>query len=218
LKRGMPAVKVVPDGVRIAGGMDAVVSPIFAKPGTARLAYNYEWAVSGGLDRLGGIEPFDGHPRPSDAAYVYYQCTADIAGIAVGNTVTGASSAATGKVIYIDGAFIAMTRITGTFAVEGLQVGGVTKATVQSLIPSVDGFLDNTLSKAAADEYQVDITRIPGAGAVRGLQVLNDVVYGWRNNVGQTAFGTEYYTLVKGSLGPREGANGRESDLFAGVV
>ena len=38
------------------------------------------------------------------------------------------------------------------------------------------------------------------------------------NNVGQKAFGTEYYTLVKGSVGPRDGANGREADLFAGVV
>jgi N-acetyl-1-D-myo-inositol-2-amino-2-deoxy-alpha-D-glucopyranoside deacetylase len=37
------------------------------------------------------------------------------------------------------------------------------------------------------------------------------------NNVGQKAFGTEYFTLVKGSLGPRDGATGREPDLFAGV-
>src|SRR3954452_23183148 len=37
------------------------------------------------------------------------------------------------------------------------------------------------------------------------------------NNVGQKAFGTEYFMLVKGSLGPRDGANGREADLFAGV-
>jgi N-acetyl-1-D-myo-inositol-2-amino-2-deoxy-alpha-D-glucopyranoside deacetylase len=38
------------------------------------------------------------------------------------------------------------------------------------------------------------------------------------NNVGQKAFGTEYYLLVKGSLGPRDGAGGREDDLFAGVA
>jgi N-acetyl-1-D-myo-inositol-2-amino-2-deoxy-alpha-D-glucopyranoside deacetylase len=37
------------------------------------------------------------------------------------------------------------------------------------------------------------------------------------NNVGQKAFGTEYYMLVKGSPGLAEGANGREADLFAGV-
>jgi len=37
------------------------------------------------------------------------------------------------------------------------------------------------------------------------------------NNVGQKAFGTEYYLLVKGSLGSAVGANGRETDLFDGV-
>ena len=37
------------------------------------------------------------------------------------------------------------------------------------------------------------------------------------NNVGQKAFGTEYFTLVKGPSGHRDGATGRESDLFAGV-
>src|SRR4051794_17994119 len=37
------------------------------------------------------------------------------------------------------------------------------------------------------------------------------------NHIGQRAFGTEYYVLVKGSLGPIEGANGREADIFAGV-
>jgi N-acetyl-1-D-myo-inositol-2-amino-2-deoxy-alpha-D-glucopyranoside deacetylase len=37
------------------------------------------------------------------------------------------------------------------------------------------------------------------------------------NNVGHKAFGTEYYVLVKGALGPADGPNGRESDVFAGV-
>ena len=37
------------------------------------------------------------------------------------------------------------------------------------------------------------------------------------NNVGQKAFGTEYYMLVQGSLGPQDGPHGREADLFAGV-
>lgn len=35
------------------------------------------------------------------------------------------------------------------------------------------------------------------------------------NNVGQKAFGTEYFTLVRGELGPLDG--GRERDLFAGI-
>jgi N-acetyl-1-D-myo-inositol-2-amino-2-deoxy-alpha-D-glucopyranoside deacetylase len=37
------------------------------------------------------------------------------------------------------------------------------------------------------------------------------------NNIGQKTFGTEYYLLVKGSLGPTDGSTGREADLFAGL-
>lgn len=183
----MPNVRLRPASAAVRGGMDMVVAPIFAKPGTALLAYNYEWSVAGGLDRVRGIEPFDGHAAPSSAVYRYFQCTASVVGIVVGDTVNGATSGATGKVIAITGAYIAITRVTGTWVVEGLQVGGITKATALSLNAPVDGFLDNTLNKAAADEYQASIGQVPGAGPIRGVAILNDVVYAWRNNVGQTA-------------------------------
>jgi hypothetical protein len=183
----MPRVRLVPAAAAIRGGMDLVTSPIFTKPGTPVIAYNYEFGVDGGLSRVRGIEPFDGQPAPSAAVYVYYQCTAPIAVIVVGDTVTGATSGATGRVIYISGAYIAMTRVTGTFVVEGLQTGGITRATVLTLTPPVDGFLDNILFKAAADSYQSVIGRVPGAGRIRGLAILNDLVYAWRNNVAQTA-------------------------------
>lgn len=186
-RRGMPNVSLTPQTAAIRGGMDIVVSPQMAKPGTAVLAYNYEYSVDSGPARVKGIEPYDGQPAPSAAAYVYYQCAADITVIAVGDTVTGATSGATGEVVYISGAYIAMTRVVGTFVVEGLQTAGVTRATVLDLNPAVNGFLDNTLNKAAADNYQADIGQVPGAGRIRGLQVLNDVVYAWRNNAGNTA-------------------------------
>ena len=185
--KGMPIVKVLPDAAVIKGGMDLVVSPMFAKPGTARLAYNYEFSVNGGVDRVRGIEPFDGRTSPSSAAFQLIQCTATISGIAVGDTVTGGTSGATGKVIYISADKLAVTRVSGTFAVEALKVGGVTKATVSDLAPSLDGFLDNTLAKLAADDYQADITKVPGSGPVRGIAVLNDQVYAWRDNAGATA-------------------------------
>lgn len=178
----MPPVRRIPSGAVIAGGMDVVVSPMFAKPGLARLAYNYEYSSSGGIDRISGIEPYDGHPSPSAAIYVYMRCSADIAGIAVGDTVTGVTSSATGLVIYVFGAYLAVTKITGAFEVEDLQVGGVTKATVAEVAASVDGFLDNDLSKAAADAYQVDIGKVPGNGTIRGIAILKDKVYAWRND------------------------------------
>lgn len=183
----MPNVRVMTDGTVIDGGMDIVGSPIFAKPGTARLAYNYEYSVKGGIDRVAGIEPFDGRPSPSDAEYTYMQCTATISGIALGDVVDGATSGASGKVIYLSGAYLALTRVTGTFVVEDLEVGGIVKATVLATDPAVDGFLDNQISKAAADDYQADITKVPGSGRIRGIAVLNDAVYAWRDNAGGTA-------------------------------
>jgi len=183
----MPNTRVLADGTTIAGGMDIVGSPIFSKPGTARLAYNYEYSIKGGIDRIGGIEPYDGRPSPSDASYAYLQCTADITGISVGDTVDGATSGAAGVVIYISGAFIALTKVTGSFEIEDLEVSGAVKATVLSDSPSIDGFLDNTLAKLAADDYQADITAVPGSGRVRGVAILNSEVYAWRDNAGATA-------------------------------
>jgi hypothetical protein len=188
MKPGMPNTRVVPDGTAIAGGMDIVGSPIFSKPGHARIAYNYEWSTGGGLERIAGIEPFDGQPSPSAAVYVYLQCTATITGISLGDTVDGGTSGASGKVIYLSGAYIALTRVTGSFVdAEDLEVSAVVKATVLSTAPSIDGFLDNTLAKLAADEYQADITKVPGSGRVRGVAILNDEVYAWRDNAGATA-------------------------------
>lgn len=183
----MPTVDVRPDSVVIGGGMNLSVPPLFAKPGTARLAYNYEYAVDGGVERVRGLDAFDGRTAPSSAAYVMLQCSATISGISIGDTVEGSTSAATGKVIYISGDKIAMTRISGTFVVEDLEVSSVVKATVSNTAPAIDGFVENTIYKLAADDYQADITKVPGSGRVRGLAVLNDELFAWRDNVGATA-------------------------------
>ena len=183
----MPNTRVQPDGTAIAGGMDIVGSPIYAKPGRARIAYNYEWSTGGGLERIAGIEPFDGRPSPSAAVYVYLECSATIAGISLGDTVDGATSGASGKVVYLSGAYIGLTRVTGSFELEDLEVSAVVKATLSNLSPAVDGFLDNTLAKLAADDYQADITKVPGSGRVRGVAILNSEVYAWRDNAGATA-------------------------------
>jgi hypothetical protein len=188
MSRPMPRVDVKPDVVMFGGGMDLETPPMSAKPGTARLAYNYEWAVKGGLERVGGIEPYDGRPAPSAAAYVLLECAATITGVVLGDTLDGATSGASGKVIYLDGAFVALTRVTGDFEDgEDLELSAVPVATVGNANPEVDGFLDNTLNKAAADEYQADITTVPGSGRVRGLAIIDDTVYAWRDNVGATA-------------------------------
>jgi N-acetyl-1-D-myo-inositol-2-amino-2-deoxy-alpha-D-glucopyranoside deacetylase len=37
------------------------------------------------------------------------------------------------------------------------------------------------------------------------------------DGVGMTSFGREYYTLVRGEIGDRNGENGSESDVFSGI-
>ena len=177
------------DAVALMGGLDTQTTALFSRPGTARLAYNYEPAVAGGYERIGGIERFDGRFNPNLATYAYLQCTAAHTA-ALGNTVTGVTSTATGKVIYVDGAFLAVTRTTGTFADgEVLNVGGspVGTLTAAGTDPEVSGPLDNELSALAAADYRADITVVPGSGPVRGVAILNNNVYAWRNNAGGTA-------------------------------
>ncbi len=41
--------------------------------------------------------------------------------------------------------------------------------------------------------------------------------FAFSDNVGQRAFGREYYTLLSGTRGPGSGPHGRETDLFAGI-
>ncbi|MEY3252288.1 MAG: hypothetical protein RL227_1261, partial [Pseudomonadota bacterium] len=48
--------QVQPDAVALNGGLDTQTTALFSKPGTCRIAYNYEPAVGGGYERVGGIE------------------------------------------------------------------------------------------------------------------------------------------------------------------
>ncbi len=46
---------------------------------------------------------------------------------------------------------------------------------------------------------------------------VNSPFFALSNNVGQRAFGREYYTLLAGPRGPGHGPHGWEDDLFAGI-
>ena len=181
--------RVQAEAVALVGGLDTQTTALFTKPGTARIAYNYEPAIGGGYERVGGIERFDGRARPDLSTYVYLRCTAPHTA-ELGDIVTGATSGATGKVIYVDGAFLALTRVAGVHVdTEVLNVGGSPVGTLAAdgTDPEVSGPLDNRLSALAAADYRVDITRVPGSGPIRGVAILNDAVYAWRNDVPGTA-------------------------------
>lgn len=86
------------DLIQLSGGLDQVTPTLSLPSGVARNATNFEVSVTGGYTRVAGYERFDGRPNPSDA--VYAVTTVDITGsISVGDTITGATSGATGVVI-----------------------------------------------------------------------------------------------------------------------
>ena len=175
------------DLIRLAGGLDQVTPTLSLRPGVARRAANFECSVTGGYTRIAGYERFDGRPNPSDALYNTLTCTLT-GSVAVGDSILGSSSAATGKVIAIDGETLIITRETGTWSLgESFSVSGTSKGTVDQVLGvAADGLLDATYKALAANDYREDIQAVPGSGSILGVAYYNGTVYAFRNNAGGT--------------------------------
>lgn len=214
----MPQVQY--DLIRLAGGLDQVTPTLSLPPGFARRAANFECSITGGYTRITGYERYDGRASPSAATYTLLRCT--ITGsVAVGNTLVGAASTATGKIIAISGSDIVVTRQTGTFLEgENLEVSAVTVGTMDQLIGvEADGLTDATYKALAADEYRASIQAVPGEGSILGVAYYNGTVYAWRNNVGSTAANL-YKSTVSGwqqvPLGFELAFNTGTAEIFEG--
>jgi hypothetical protein len=180
--------KVNYDLIRLGGGLDQVTPTLSLPPGIARRAANFECSITGGYTRIEGYERFDGRPSPSAANYNILVC-ALTGTVAVGNTIVGLASGASGRVIARTGNDVVITRETGTFvSTEALTVSS-TNVGVITFVQGVaaDGLLDVTYKNLAADNYRADITVVPGSGAILGVGYYNGTLYTWRNNVGATA-------------------------------
>lgn len=181
---------VVPDYIRMTGGLDEVTAPLSRAPGTARNASNFEAMQLGGYRRIRGYERVDGRPSPSSAQYTIL--VANISGSpSVGQTLTGATSGATGVIIALPAGQFVLTKVVGTYlSGENLNVGGPTIA-VATAAPAPNGAstaqLHAQYRNQAADQYRNDILAVPGSGAILGVWLFNDVKYAFRNNAGGTA-------------------------------
>ena len=174
------------DIIRLAGGLDLVTPTLSLPPGVARDALNFEASITGGYSRIAGYERFDGRPNPSDARYNILS-VASSAGIAVGDTIVGASSAASGYVIFSSNNQVVYTKSVSLFQLdENIKVGGVTKTTVVALGGSVatDSKTAAQYLNLAADAYRADIGAVPGEGSILGVAYYKDTVFAWRNVVG----------------------------------
>lgn len=212
--------KVQYELIRLGGGLDQVTPTLSLPPGVARSSANFECSITGGYTRIPGYERFDGRASPSASTYTILTC--NLSGtVSVGNTVVGASSGATGKVIARSGANVVITRQTGTFTNgENLTVSAVVVGSVTNNSGvSADGLTDATYRALAADEYRTSIAAVPGAGSILGVFYFQGRVYAWRNNVGSTAAGL-YKSSATGwtavALGKELAFDTGSSEIFDG--
>ena len=192
--------------IRLFGGIDQLSTAITISPGAALTALNYEPGLLGGYQRIDGFERYSGLPSPSAGMYRY--CTVTMTGaVAVGNTITGVTSGATGVVAFVGTGELVITKVTGTFTgSESFQVAAVTVGSMLS-IPSPGGYptnIGNAIAlNATADIYRADIAAPTGTGSQRGLGLLRGVPYSFRDNAGagaiykSTAGGWSAVTLYK---------------------
>jgi hypothetical protein len=172
------------------GGLNLETPAIEMDPGFCLDAQNYEPHPVGGYRRINGYERFDGRPSPTSATYWFL--TASISGvIAAGDTLTGGTSGATGRVLGVFGSTIVLGRVVGIFQnAEGLVISSVlvavsTSASSERGAGSASDDADYRL--LAANDYRADIQAVPGSGPVRGVMVYADTVYAFRDNALGTA-------------------------------
>lgn len=174
--------------VTLTGGLDTAAAPLAMNPGHVIGSENYEPRLQGGYQRVKGVERRDGRPAPSDAQIVVLGvATSWGAGATVGASATGGTSGATGVIAYVEGTYLALTKVTGTWQNgENLLVAAVNQG-VTILEPSITALQANEMYAAAAAIYRADITAVPGSGPICGICMVNNVLYAFRNNAGGTS-------------------------------
>ncbi len=206
-----------PRNVSIAfgGGLDLMTPAMSVPVGALRFSQNYEIALTGGYRRMDGYERFDGQPRPSDATYYILAFDQGSVNITEGTSVTGATSAATGKTL-IDAVlstgswaggdaagYLVITAVTGTWQNnEAIQVSAVTRAYVDSASGAVHrgastDELDTTYFQDAVATARALIAAVPGSGPIRGVWMYNGGVYAFRNTAEGT-YGAMYKSTTAG--------------------
>lgn len=187
---------VTASGASYPGGFDQTTPSLSLQPGALRDVINFEVSQSGGYARIEGYERFDGKARPSDATYVVVQVASFTNVPTVGQTLTQATSGATGKIIAVNNVsgayYCVVTQVTGTFdTTHNVLVGATPIGTAITNSAAITSMLDAQYTALAADVYRALIGAVPGSGAILGVVAMVfsgvDNVYAFRANAGGTA-------------------------------
>ena len=185
--------------VQLGGGENVAAPATQIPPGEALLLQNYELSFLGGYRRVDGFERADGRPSPSAAVYKVLNFITGSTSISVDDTLTGASSGDSGRVLQVNltsGSWvggdaagnIVLGNPTGVFQdAEDLQVSGSTVAVASGIteIAATDA-LDTSYSELAIETYRADIQAVPGSGPIRGVWVYNGKRYAFRDDAAGT--------------------------------
>lgn len=183
----LPQVKY--DLIRLTGGMDQITPTLSLKAGVVRRATNFECSLNGGYTRIAGYERFDGRFSPSAARYTLL-AVSSTDNVAVGDTLTGLTSGATGKVLAIDGNKLVVGREVNFFATgETIQINDQFIVITELVGIYADGYLDAFSRNLAANDRRQDIQAVPGEGPVLGVQYFKGSVYAWRKAAGSATLG-----------------------------
>lgn len=173
----------------LVGGMDMVTTPALVKPGRVLSAVNFEPDIFGGYRRMKGIERYDGRIAPSSASYYVASCNIT-SSVEAGNTITGATSGASAKVLHVvSNSEIILTKVVGVFVSETINISGSPQGTINSVDQdaALTGELHAKYKSLAANEYRSNITKVPGLGPVTGINYYKGNLYAFRDNVSQNA-------------------------------
>ena len=213
--------------IALAGGEDHA-TPIFNKgAGTLSSSQNFECDTGGRYRRIDGYERYDGQQSPSGASYWKLNFDGGQTQVSEGDTVTGATSGATGTAL-IDGVaqtgtyaggdadgYLVLTGVSGTFQDdEALQVSGATVCAQDGPAYEKGGSSENhnTWLQAVIEAAIDEITAVPGSGDILGVHTFDGDVYAFRNN----AAGTEAVMHKASSSGWSAVSLGEYLDFDAG--
>lgn len=166
----------------LKGGLDLASTILNINPGAALALVNFEPELEGGYRRINGYERVDGRAAPSNAVYYTVQ-VANASDIALGATLTGATSAATSIVVIKDGNTLGVTRLAGTYDL-GETANGTTITAIE-VIGGQNNIATDTLWQYEAEQYYRGlIGAVPGSGnALYAFQFGADK-YAFRLNSG----------------------------------
>lgn len=181
----LPSVRY--EAIALRGGLDLITPTLALAPGAVKDALNFECSITGGYSRIAGYERYDGHALPSSKSWTPITVVSFVNTPAVGDTLTGVTSLATGVVAAVQADSVCLCDLVGTFAGgEVVKHGPDTVGTIQNVGVTASVKQSTEYQAAAADYARAGISAVPGSGPIRGVALFQGDVYAWRDNVGAT--------------------------------